>query len=126
MPRIGNLIPASNINISNDGYINRDAPLGGSISSRLANPVPDLRQTTMGILPTRQMSPPARYDVGNSAMQIYSPSLAPSAISTENALVARSLFMPVYVHDSAASKMARISNSLRDAPRFSGKVNVLA
>jgi hypothetical protein len=59
-------------------------------------------------------------------MQIYSPSLAPSAISTENALVARSLFMPVYVHDSAASKMARISNSLRDAPRFSGKVNVLA
>jgi hypothetical protein len=96
MPRIGNLIPASNINISNDGYINRDAPLGGSISSRLANPVPDLRQTTTGILPTRQMSPPARYDVGNPAMQIYSPSLA------------------------------RISNSLRDAPRFSGKVNVLA
>ncbi|MEZ7812701.1 MAG: hypothetical protein QMB16_03290 [Paracoccaceae bacterium] len=123
---MGNLISSSNINISNDGYINRDAPMDGSVTTRLASPVPDLRQTTNGISPTRQMPASARYDQNHPAMQIYSPSMAPSAISTENALTARSLFTPIYIHDSAACKMARISNSQRDAPRFSGKINMLA
>jgi hypothetical protein len=60
------------------------------------------------------------------AGRIIHPGQAPSAIATENALVARSILAPVYVHDSAASKMARLSNQHRDAPRYGNLVNLLA
>jgi hypothetical protein len=58
--------------------------------------------------------------------RILHPSLAPSAVASENALVARSLMIPLHVHDSAASRIARLSNPMRDAPRFGPSVDLLA
>ena len=72
---------------------------------------------------------PGRVGVPGAALPrsvVLHPAQAPSAVATENALMARSLMAPLYIHDSAASRVARLSNMLRDAPRFGAAVNLLA
>ena len=98
-----------------------------------ASAVPDLRQTRFGVDPpgggTHSLALRSYREASAAegfAGRIYHPGQAPSAIATENALVARSILAPVYVHDSAASKMARLSNLHRDAPRYGALVNLLA
>lgn len=91
-----------------------------------ATSVPDLRQTMEGVsavFPTDRLS---RLDMGFSPITVYHPQLGPSAETTENALMARSLLMPMYAHDSAATRMARLSNLFRDAPRFGNAINICA
>lgn len=103
-----------------------------------ASPVPDGAMLARAVLPTSSAVALRGYEAALAGVRerlpgsalpsslVYHPSQAPSAISTENALMARSLMMPIYIHDSAASRIARLSNILRDAPRFGGAVNLLA
>ena len=57
--------------------------------------------------------------------RIYSPSSAPSAVSSENFLAARALLSQVFVHNIAMTKQARISNLYKDAPEFKEQLNIL-
>jgi len=103
-------------------------PQGFSASSHAvtASSVPDIRQTMEGVTPVLAMDALTRADMGFRAITIYHPQLVPSAETTENALMARSLLMPLYIHDSAATRMARLSNLHRDAPRFGNAINICA
>ena len=58
--------------------------------------------------------------------RIYSPSSAPSAVSSENFLAARALLTQGFVHNIAMTKQARISNLYKDAPEFREQINILA
>ena len=57
--------------------------------------------------------------------RIYSPSSAPSAISSENFLAARALLSQGFVHNIALTKQARISNLYKEAPEFREQINIL-
>lgn len=91
-----------------------------------ASSVPDMRQTMEGVTPVFALNALSRADMGFRAISIYHPQLGPSAETTENALMARALLMPMYLHDSAATRMARLSNLHRDAPRFGNAINICA
>ena len=96
---------------------------GSGMSS--ANLMPTPRQTINGI---EAVHPPARTVPDFSNMQharIYSPRQAPSAITSENFLAARANLSPGFVHNSAQSNIARISNMYRDAPRFRNEIDIL-
>ena len=49
---------------------------------------------------------------------ISSPFLSPSTITAETALLAKASIAPKFQHNIAMTKIARVSNSLADAPRF--------
>lgn len=91
-----------------------------------ASSVPDIRQTMEGVTPVLAMDFLSRMDMGFRTISIYHPAQGPSAETTENALMARSLLMPIYIHDSAATRMARLSNMFRDTPRFGNAINICA
>ena len=57
---------------------------------------------------------------------LVNPRLAPSTVTTERALEARSLLAPQFQHNVMASLMARTSNLLADAPRFRNQLDILA
>lgn len=57
---------------------------------------------------------------------IYHPKQAPSAVTSENFLNARALLSAGFAHNIAQTKMARVSNLYRDAPRFRNHVDILA
>ena len=87
---------------------------------------PTLRQTSQGLPALDQLDASATYSANHPRVQIYHPSQAPSAQSTENALMARALLSQPYAHSGAATKIARISNMFLDAPRFGTAVNLLS
>ncbi|MDA9825470.1 hypothetical protein N9D03_07570 [Alphaproteobacteria bacterium] len=57
---------------------------------------------------------------------IYHPKQAPSAVTSENFLNARAMLSAGFTHNIAQTKIARISNLYRDAPRFRNDVDILA
>ena len=71
--------------------------------------MPDMRQTLEGISPALALERSERYAPHHAEVTIYHPTLGPSAISTENAIMARALLAPTFVHDSAATRMSRVS-----------------
>lgn len=66
------------------------------------------------------------FNVNHPRMQIYHPDLAPSAQSTEAYLFARSMMQQTFAQNAAATRLALTSNALRDAPRFSQAIDILA
>jgi len=108
--------------LKTDGYpaipTQQHAPVG-------AITVPTERQTALGILPVAS-SARSHQDYQKQPVMISSPRLAPSSVTSEQALQARSLLMPQYKHNQAATRMLRISNSLADAPRFRNSLDILA
>ena len=95
--------------------------------SGYAKTMPDMRQTLEGIPPALALERGKRSEGHRAEVTIFHPSLGPSAQITENALMARALLSPTYVHDSAATRMARVSTMLNRAlPRFGGAVDVWA
>lgn len=62
----------------------------------------------------------------HSTSQILSKRGAPSSISSERFLKSRSLFSPEFIHNEAASRISRLSDSYREAPRFRSDVDILA
>jgi hypothetical protein len=89
--------------------------------------MPDTRQTLEGVLPPLALDRSHRDKFHRAEVTIFHPSLGPSAEITENALMARALMSPAYVHDSAATRMARVSTMMNKAsPRFGQAVDVWA
>jgi len=54
------------------------------------------------------------------------PRLAPSTVTTERALEARTLLAPQFQHNVMATRMARTSNLMAEAPRFHNQLDILA
>ena len=57
---------------------------------------------------------------------LVNPRLAPSTVTTERALEARTLLAPQFQHNVLATRMARTSNLMADAPRFRNQLDILA
>ena len=91
-----------------------------------AKTMPDLRQTLEGVIPTSASDQGKR--LGQRAYAtIFHQALGPSTEITENVLMARALLSPTYIHDSAATRMARVSTMPnRVMPHFGGAVDVWA
>lgn len=88
--------------------------------------MPDLRQTLEGVMPAQAFDRSKRFEQ-RAEITIFHPALGPSAEITENALMARALLSPTYMHDSAATRMARVSTMPnRELARFGGAVDVWA
>ncbi len=88
--------------------------------------MPTQRQTTAGIEPL-MASPKISAEQSSLALsQIRSKKQAPSAILTEQFLMARALLNPGYVHNSAATRAENISNLYKQTPRFHSQVDILA
>ena len=98
----------------------------GSASTLSANLMPTERQTTIGVFNPSAVSKAnldmQRYDT----KRLYSPNNAPSTITSETFLMAKSLSSPMYTHNAAQTKYFNISNSAIEEPRFTKKVSVLA
>lgn len=115
-----------------DSVMSQPRPLGppallGTLPSSFAASVPS-SITSSDYLP-RALTPVGKVDsfnINDPRMQIYHPDLAPSAQSTEAHLLARSLMQQAYAQNSAATRLAQTSNAMRDAPRFSRTLDIMA
>ena len=103
------------------------ASLGANPHALSANVVPSDRQTMMGL----QGKPATEAMTRDYTRQIPTtlirhPREAPSAISSEQFLAAKSLLGPTFQHNIMATKMARISNLHIEAPRYRDQIDILA
>ena len=99
------------------------AALGASVNTFDANIVPSSRQTMLGVTGKPATETLSRdYTRQPQPMIISHPRQAPSAISSEQFLAARSLMAPAFQHNILATKMARISNLHAEAPRFRDQI----
>jgi hypothetical protein len=118
------------INASSTPYPGQAQMADATVAARSALEVPynapSLRQTGFGVSATDNLEPAPRFSAGHPKVQIYHPSQAPSAQTTENVLMARALLMQPFAHSGAATKIARLSNMFQDAPRFGTAVNLLS
>lgn len=55
-----------------------------------------------------------------------SPRLAPSTVTSEQAIQSRTLLSPQFQHNMMATRIMRISNLLAEAPRFRNQLDILA
>lgn len=86
-----------------------------------------MRQTLEGIPAALEMDRSYRSQGRRPEVTIFHPALGPSAVTTENALMARALMSPAYMHDSAATRMARVSTAFNGlAPRMGSILDVWA
>ena len=103
------------------------ATLGASVNTFDANIVPSGRQTMLGISGKPATETLSRdYTRQPQPMIISHPRQAPSAVSSEQFLAARSLLAPAFQHNILATKMARISNLHAEAPRFRDQIDIVA
>ena len=92
-----------------------------------ARVMPDLRQTYEGVSPALALERNNGYEPHREEVRVYHPALGPSVIYTENAIMARSLLSPTFIHNSAATRMARVSTMANtNLPRFGGTVDLWA
>ena len=92
-----------------------------------ANFVPTERQTGLGVIGIPETKVLSRdYSNHRQPTILRHPRQAPSGISSENFLLARSLLSPAFQHSVLATKMARISNLHAEAPRFQDQIDILA
>ena len=101
------------------------AATGTAIASVGANSVPNQRQTANGLLPVTHMNQSSPYHPQRQPM-IASPRLAPSTISTEQALASRAQMAPEFRHNVMVTRMLRTSNLYSDMPRFRNQLDILA
>ncbi|MEK9962055.1 MAG: hypothetical protein VXB94_10870 [Rhodobiaceae bacterium] len=109
-------------------YPSAGAPMPGSgVDSRAigASSVPNGRQTGTGLVPVQTLER-SDQDYRRRMPMITSPRLAPSAISTEQALQARSLLTPEFQHNVMATRILRTSNLHAETPRFRSQLDILA
>ena len=92
-----------------------------------ANFVPSERQTGLGVIGIPETKVLSRdYSNHRQPAILRHPRQAPSAVSSENFLSARSLLSPAFQHNVMATKMARISNLHAETPRFRDQIDILA
>jgi len=91
-----------------------------------ANLMPSERQTSLGVFNPGAVNK-SNLDIKRYEMnRVPHPNGAPSAISSENFFMAKSISTPLYTHNIAQTKYARISSWSTEEPRFTKKVNILA
>jgi hypothetical protein len=121
------MTPLVPVAISPPAAASMPAALGASVNAFNANIVPSGRQTMLGVTGKPASETLSRdYTRQPQPMIISHPRQAPSAVSSEQFLAARSLMAPAFQHNIMATKMARISNLHAEAPRFRDQVDLLA
>jgi hypothetical protein len=121
------MTPLTPVNASIPTAASMPAALGASVNSFDANIVPSGRQTMLGVTGKPASETLSRdYTRHPQPMIISHPRQAPSAVSSEQFLAARSLMAPTFQHNIMATKMARISNLHAEAPRFRDQIDLLA
>ena len=90
-----------------------------------ASSVPNGRQTSTGLVPVQTLER-SNQDYRRRMPMITSPRLAPSAISTEQALQSRSQLAPEYQHSVMSTRILRTSNLHAETPRFRNQIDILA
>ena len=91
-----------------------------------ANLMPSERQTSLGVFNPGAVNK-SNLDIKRYEMnRVPHPNGAPSAVSSENFFMAKSINTPLYTHNIAQTKYARISSWSTEEPRFTKKVNILA
>ena len=108
--------------------LSRERALAGNFTehSSFANSVPI---TSASIPEISQIKAPNRVipeQNNHSFARIFSSRSAPSTISSESALKARSIYSSEFIHNEAATRISRLSNSYSEAPRFRSDVDMLA
>jgi len=91
-----------------------------------ANPMPSLRQTPFGVEALSASQAQPREHKRQPATIIRHPRFSPSAVTSEQYIAARAMLSPGFLHQAAATQIARISNLYADTPRFSQQVDILA
>ena len=117
----------SNSNISKNVNIkNNLSQTNTQLFNVSANLMPSERQTSVGVFNPGAVTK-ANLDMQRFSMKrISHPNGAPSSVSSENFLSAKSILSPMYSHNIAHTKYARISSWSAEEPRFTKKVNILA
>jgi hypothetical protein len=100
------------------GFGVNPAPVGARI-------VPTERQTAYG-KPAVQLVERMHQDYPQRPVMIASPRLAPSAVSSEQALQARAMMTPEFQQNIMASRILRTSNLYAETPRFRNQLDILA
>ena len=121
------------LNTLSNSNLNRNVDLRSNLSqtnSQLfnvsANLMPSERQTSIGVFNPGAVTK-SNLDTKRFSMQrVIHPNGAPSAVTSDNFLIAKSLGSPMYTHNIAQTKYARISSWISEEPRFTKKVNLLA
>ena len=91
-----------------------------------ANNMPTLQQTIYGLAPVELTDSAHKFEKNQNQTIISHPRMAPSAITSEEFLIARSSLSPVYNHNMAETRNARISNLHEEMPRFKDQIDLLA
>ena len=112
---------SKNINIKNN-----NSQTNTQLFNVSANLMPSERQTSIGVFNPGAVTKSNLDMQRNDIKRIFHPNGAPSSVSSENFLSAKSLSSPMYTHNIAQTKYARISNLVSEEPRFTRKVNILA
>jgi|TARA_X000000950_G_scaffold256037_1_gene321198 hypothetical protein len=86
---------------------------------------------TMSEVHNRQVEPiqpsiAVTRDYPRHSSPVFSPYLSPSTVTAETALLAKAGLAPRFQHNIAMTKIAKLSNSLADAPRFRKQIDILA
>ena len=118
-------MPSTIASMSHVPVGNNPAATGPAFASVGANSVPNQRQTANGLLPVTQLDKSGPYRPRQQPM-IASPRLAPSTISTEQALASRAQMAPEFIHNVMVTRMLRTSNIYSDMPRFRNQLDILA
>ena len=117
----------SNSNISKNVNIkNNSSQTNTQLFNVSANLMPSERQTSLGVTNPGAITKSNLEMKRFTSQRLYHPNGAPSAVSSENFLVSKALSTPIYTHNIAQTKYARISNLAAEEPRFSKKINFLA
>jgi hypothetical protein len=98
----------------------------GDNETMSASLVPNTRQIDAGIQVIEPSVALQRNFTDVPLTRIYHPRQSPSAITSENYLLARAAMNPGFVHNSAHTRAARISNLYRETPRFGGTLDICA
>lgn len=100
---------------------------GGGIDSLAigASGVPNGRQTGSGLVPVQALER-SDQDYRRRLPMIASPRLAPSAVSTEQALQSRAQMATEFQHNMMATRILRTSNLHAETPRFRNQIDILA
>ena len=96
------------------------------LTSLRANIMPTLQQTIYGLAPLEEITRSNKYEENRPQTTISHPRFAPSSISSEQFLIARSGMSPGYIQNMAATRDARTSNMHEEMPRFRDQIDILA
>jgi len=98
---------------------------GPTVNDSAANFMPSPTSSGRRLSPLDASTAMAR-DYPRQRPVLANPRLAPSTVTTERALEARTMLAPQFQHNVMVTRMARTSNLMADAPRFRNQLDILA